>query len=53
MAKHLDTGLWGERVAAKALRKKGYRILGCRVRVGTRDEIDVVARDGKTLVFAG
>ena len=51
MAKHLETGLWGERVAAKALRKKGYRILGRRVRVGTRDEIDVVARDRGTLVF--
>jgi len=38
-------------MAAKALRRKGYRVLGCRVRVGTRDEIDIVARDRDSLVF--
>lgn len=27
------------------------RILGRRVRVGTRDELDIVARDGRVLVF--
>ena len=46
-----DTGTWGERQAERALRKKGYRILGRRVRVGTRDELDLVARDGDVLVF--
>jgi len=50
-ANHLETGLWGEKVAERALRKKGYRILGRRVRVGTRDEIDIIMRDGKSLVF--
>ena len=51
MPKHLDSGLWGEKVAAKALRKAGYRILGRRVRVGDRDEIDLLCREGKVLVF--
>lgn len=50
-AKHLDTGIWGEKQAERMLRKKGYRILGRRVKVGTRDELDLVARDGKVLVF--
>jgi putative endonuclease len=40
----------GERVAAKLLKKKGYRILArnCRNRWG---EIDLIARDGDTIVF--
>jgi len=46
-----DAGRWGEGQAADCLVRKGYRILGRRVRVGARDEIDLVARDGKTLVF--
>lgn len=45
------TGRWGERQAERALRKRGYGILGRRVRVGDRDEIDLVARDGNVLVF--
>lgn len=48
---HLETGAWGERVAEDYLRGKGYRILGRRVRVGTRDELDLVARHGAQLVF--
>lgn len=48
---HLRTGLWGERAAARALRRKGYRILGRRVRFGPRWELDLVARDGDELVF--
>ncbi len=48
---HLRTGEWGEDVAAGMLKKKGYKLLGRRVRVGTRDELDIVARDGETLVF--
>ncbi|MBM4142321.1 MAG: YraN family protein [Lentisphaerae bacterium] len=51
MRAHLESGLWGEAVAARALRRKGWRILGRRVRVDARDEIDIVARDGKALVF--
>ncbi len=46
-----DTGKWGEREAEKHLRHKGYRILGRRVRVAGRDEIDLVARDRDVLVF--
>lgn len=48
---HLNTGLWGEREAEKLLRRNGYRILGRRVRVGRRDEVDLIARDGQVLVF--
>ncbi len=48
---HLRTGEWGEAVAAKDLKQKGYKILGKRVRIGTRDEIDLIARDGEVLVF--
>lgn len=49
--KHLKTGVWGERVATNFLKKKGYTIIGQRVRIGTRDEIDLIARDGQSLVF--
>lgn len=45
------TGKWGEEHAARLLRKSGFRIIGRRVRVGRRDELDIVARDGKELVF--
>lgn len=48
---HLKTGKWGEAVAAQYLRRHGCKILGARVRVGRRDELDIVARDGETLVF--
>ncbi len=33
------------------MKSKGYRILGRRVRVGDRDELDLVARDRDVLVF--
>jgi putative endonuclease len=46
-----QVGLWGEKHAEKHLKRKKYRILGRRVRVGQRDEIDLVAKQGKTLVF--
>ena len=49
--RHLQTGEWGEAAAAKMLKQKGYKILGRRVRVGTRDELDLVARDDTILVF--
>ena len=45
------SGIWGEKQAARLLAGKGYRMLGRRVRVGLRDEIDLVARDGEVLVF--
>lgn len=49
--RHLETGKWGEDIAAGSLKRKGFKILGRRVRVGTRDELDLVARDGDVLVF--
>jgi putative endonuclease len=48
---HLRLGAWGERVAVRSLRRKGWRILGKGVRFGRKHEIDIVARDGDTLVF--
>ena len=48
---HLRAGKWGESVAAAYLRRNGYKVLGQRVRVGRRDELDIVVRDGETLVF--
>jgi putative endonuclease len=48
---HLQSGEWGEDCACAHLRKAGLRILGRRVRVGRRDEVDILARDGDTLVF--
>ena len=50
-ARHLETGKWGEKVAADFLKKSGYKIIGRRVRVGDRDEFDIIARDGNVLVF--
>jgi putative endonuclease len=47
-----SAGRWGEDAAAAFLERNGYRILGRRVRPDRRDEIDLVARRGETLVFA-
>lgn len=47
----LRPGEWGERVAERELRRAGLRVAGRRVRVGRRDEIDLVAWDADTLVF--
>ena len=44
-------GRWGEEMAAKRLKKKRFKIIGQRVRVGRHDEIDLIAKDGSTLVF--
>jgi len=44
-------GDWGEDLTAKHLKQKGYRVIGVRVRVDRRDEIDIIARDGEVLVF--
>ncbi len=49
---HLRAGLWGEDKAGDFLKDKGYTILGRRVRIGSRDELDLVARQGEILVFA-
>lgn len=46
-----EAGRWGEEVAERYLRKKGYRILARRVRLSPRDELDLVARHHDVLVF--
>ena len=43
-------GRRGEELACRFLRAQGFTILGRNVRVG-RDEIDIVAREGRVLVF--
>ena len=50
MANNILTGRKGEEDAAGFLRAKGYRVLERNWRSGHR-EIDIVAMDGKTLVF--
>jgi len=45
-----DLGFRGEAIAARELRKRGYEILERRWRC-RRGEIDLVARDGATLVI--
>ena len=51
LPEHLITGIWGERLAVSFLKKKGLKIIGKRVRVGAKDELDIVARDKNTLIF--
>ena len=45
-----DAGLLGEWRAARYLKRRGMRILKWRYRAG-HHEIDLIARDGDTLVF--
>ncbi len=44
-------GAWGEACAAAFLQQAGYAILGRNVRPNRHDELDIVARQGETLVF--
>ena len=44
-------GRRGEKAAERFLKKEGYKILGRRVRVGPRDELDLVVRRDEVLVF--
>ena len=48
---HLKSGRWGESLAARLLKSKGWKIVGKRVRVGRHDEIDLIAQAGDILVF--
>lgn len=48
--RHLALGEAGEKMAARYLEKKGYSIVGRRVRCGG-GEIDIIARLGKEWVF--
>ena len=52
MARHNDTGKWGEELAAETLRGKGYTIIERDWHSGHRD-IDIIARspDNRTVVF--
>ena len=47
---HLQTGVWGEDLAAAFLREKGYIILERDWHSKHRD-IDIIAQDGETTVF--
>lgn len=49
--KKQETGYWGEQLAVKMLKKKGYSVIGQRVRPDRRDEIDIVAVKSPYLVF--
>lgn len=46
---HLEFGAEGERLAARFLARRGWRVLARNVRIG-RDELDIVAMDGDELV---
>ena len=50
MAEHNELGKKGEELAVAYLREQGYAILATNFRAG-RNEIDIVARDGETLVI--
>lgn len=43
------TGLWGEILAVRSLREKGWRILNTNFRVG-HTETDIIAEDGGRIV---
>ena len=51
MGKHNDTGKRGEDLAAQFLEEKNYQLLERNWRHG-RAELDIIAMDGKTMVFA-
>ena len=51
MAKHNDTGHWGENLAADYLTGQGYAIVERNWRLN-KLEIDIIAMRGDTLVFA-
>jgi putative endonuclease len=46
-----QVGEWGENQAVTFLKKNGFQILGRNVRPNRRDEIDIIAKKGETLVF--
>lgn len=46
-----ERGASGERLAAKFLRRRGYKVLYRNFRGRSGGEIDIVCRDGDTLVF--
>ncbi len=48
---HLQRGTSGEKLACRLLRKHGYKILYRNFRGHSGGEIDIVCREGDTLVF--
>jgi putative endonuclease len=50
MTKHTEIGTNGERIAAKFLQNKGYRILAQNWRYGKK-EVDIIAETARDLVF--
>jgi putative endonuclease len=51
LPEHLRRGLRGEKLACHFLRNHGYKILYRNFRDRTGGEIDIICRDGDTLVF--
>ncbi len=51
LAVHLQRGASGEKLAGRYLRQHGYKILHRNFRGRSGGEIDIVCRDGDTLVF--
>ena len=50
MAKHIETGRHGEELAVEFLKNSGFEILETNWRCH-RLEVDIIAKDGDTLVF--
>ena len=50
-AEHLRLGSRGEKLACRFLRRNGYKVLYRNFRGRSGGEIDIVCRDGDTLVF--
>ncbi|MGI9087122.1 MAG: YraN family protein [Chthoniobacterales bacterium] len=50
-AAHLTRGTTGENLACRFLRQRGYKILYRNFRGRSGGELDIVCRDGDTLVF--
>lgn len=48
---HLKSGRWGEKLAGRHLKTKGWKIIGERVRAGKHDELDIIADDASVMVF--
>jgi putative endonuclease len=51
LSEHLQLGVRGEKLACGFLRRQGYKILYRNFRARHGGEVDIVCRDGDTLVF--
>jgi Holliday junction resolvase-like predicted endonuclease len=51
LSEHLQLGARGEKLACGFLRRQGYKILYRNFRARHGGEVDIVCRDGDTLVF--